>query len=144
MTVASRVSLILVVSMGLSGVGFVGAVLAQNPHAAPPVASQLKTPAPSPAQTSGVTGGSMMDNMRAEQKKLNDLVAAMNAAGPADKVDRVAAVVAELVAQHNGMVDRMMTMHGDMMKMMMPGKMEMPGTDPKAPDANHEQHHPQP
>jgi hypothetical protein len=53
-------------------------------------------------------------------------------------------VVAELVAQHNGMVDQMMTMHSGMMKMMMPGPGMMPGAEPKTPDANHEQHHPQP
>ena len=42
----------------------------------------------------------MMADMKASQKKLDDLVAAMNQATGDDKVNKLAAVVSELVAKH--------------------------------------------
>ena len=45
----------------------------------------------------------MMADMQAEQAKLDDLVAQMNAANGADKVDRIAAVVNEMAAMHKRM-----------------------------------------
>ena len=142
MTIGSRVSLVLVVTMGLSGIGFVGAVLAQNPHSAPPSASQLKSPAA--PQTSGSAESGMMATMRADQKKLDDLVAVMNGAARADKLDRVAAVITEIVAQHSRMVEHMGSMHEAMMqKMMKSGDQKMPGSGQAAPPIEHEQHHPQ-
>src|SRR5262252_9322508 len=45
----------------------------------------------------------MMADMQAEQKRLDDLVAQMNATKGPDKVDRIAAVVNELAAMHKRM-----------------------------------------
>src|SRR4026207_1782286 len=59
----------------------------------------------------------MMADMKASQKKLDDLVAAMNQATGDAKVDKLAAVVTELVAQHREMCGRMMS--GNMMPMSM-------------------------
>jgi hypothetical protein len=42
----------------------------------------------------------MMATMQAEQKKLDDLVAQMNAAKRPEKVDRIAAVVTEMASMH--------------------------------------------
>ena len=141
MTRPSRVSLIVLVAVALNGAGFVSAALAQNPHAAPPVAA--KTQAVTPPITP--PAGQMMTNLEADQKKLDDLVAAMNAATGEDKIDRMAAVVAELSRQ-NGMCSRMMKdmMSGGMMKM---GGEKMVAPQPAPPaapgqDNGHEQHHP--
>jgi hypothetical protein len=49
----------------------------------------------------------MMADMQATQKKLDDLVASMNAAKGEEKIDRVAAVVTEMVAQHRQMMGAM-------------------------------------
>ena len=56
----------------------------------------------------------MMADMQAAQKRLDDLVSQMNAAKGAEKVDRIAAVVTEMVA-----------MHKQMSSMMMSGRMQM-------------------
>jgi hypothetical protein len=45
----------------------------------------------------------MLEQMRARREKLDGLVAKMNAATGEAKVDAIAAVVTELVAQHNAM-----------------------------------------
>jgi hypothetical protein len=42
----------------------------------------------------------MTANMQAEQKKLDDLVAQMNAAKGPERVDRIAAVVTEMATMH--------------------------------------------
>ena len=55
----------------------------------------------------------MMADMKASQKKLDDLVAAMNQATGDEKVNKLAAVVSELVAQHREMCGRVMS--GNMM-----------------------------
>jgi len=57
----------------------------------------------------------MMADMQAAQKRLDDLVSQMNAATGAEKVDRIAAVVTEMVAMHKQMSTMMM--HGGMMHM---------------------------
>jgi hypothetical protein len=77
----------------------------------------------------------MMADMKAEQKKLSELVASMNAATGADKVNRIAAVVTEMVAEHGRMSEHMMSMQNGMMQQMMQGRQQ-------APPEDHEQHHP--
>lgn len=62
----------------------------------------------------------MMGAMQADQKKLDELVAQMNAATGLAKVDRIAAVVNEMASMHKRMMGMMM--HGE------------PG------DAGHQQH----
>ena len=115
------------------------------------------TPAPSPQVQAPVGRGQMgmmaerqkmMAEMIASQKRLDELVAKMNAATGAAKIDQVAAVVTELVAQRKMMESRMMSEGGmlmRMMEMMQPGQpapaplSKEPGA---APPAGHEQHHP--
>ena len=81
----------------------------------------------------------MMANMQAQAKKLDDLVAAMNATGGTDKANRVAAVVTELVAQHKAMHARMMTMMEG--GGMMPGGGAAPAPAQPATPGEHDQHH---
>lgn len=94
----------------------------------------------------------MMGEMQASAKKLEGLVANMNAASGEAKVEHIAAIINELVAQHNGMMRRMMSMHeGDMMRQMMQ-KMRanspsddgasMPKSEKPEADPDHTQHHP--
>jgi hypothetical protein len=76
---------------------------------------------------------SMMAGMEADQAKLDDLVAKMNAATGQLKVDRIAAVLNELVARQKAMHAQMMSMGGTP---------AAPANPPKAPpEAGHEQHH---
>jgi hypothetical protein len=90
----------------------------------------------------------MMADMKASEKKLDDLVAAMNQAKGSEKVDRVAAVVTEMVAQHREMHKRMMS--GGMMMQMPPGQPATTVTTPPAPpttgtsEDDHAAHHPKP
>jgi hypothetical protein len=58
----------------------------------------------------------MMADMQAAQKRLDDLVSQMNAATGAEKVDRIAVVVTEMLAMHTQMSSMMM--QGGMMQMM--------------------------
>jgi hypothetical protein len=74
----------------------------------------------------------MMAEMQASQKRLDDLLAAANAAQGTDKVDRLTAVVAEMVAQHRQMGMRMMSMGGMMQGPMAPSAA---GAAPPAPAA---------
>jgi hypothetical protein len=76
----------------------------QHEHATPPA-----------AQGAGADHQAMMANMQAEQKKLDELVAQMNAAKGPEKVDRIAAVVTEMAAMHKRMSTMMM--QGGMMHM---------------------------
>lgn len=78
----------------------------QHDHAAPPA-----------AQGSAMDHQAMMANMQAEQKKLDELVAKMNAAKGSDKVDRIADVVNEMAAMHRRMSGMMMMMQNGMMQM---------------------------
>jgi hypothetical protein len=82
----------------------------------------------------------MMAEMQATQTKLDELVAQMNSATGSAKVDRMAAVLTELVAQQKRMGSMM---QGGMMPMMM-----MPNTPsgpaPPAPGTkpdDHSEHH---
>jgi hypothetical protein len=59
----------------------------------------------------------MAAEMAAQARKLDELVAQMNAAKGADKIDKVAAALTELVSQHKAMHSRMMGPGG----MMAPG-----------------------
>jgi hypothetical protein len=60
----------------------------------------------------------MMMSMQATDKKLDDLVAQLNAAKGNDRIDKLVAVVNELVAERKQMAN-MMSMHGGMMQHMM-------------------------
>jgi hypothetical protein len=77
----------------------------QHEHATPPT-----------AQSVSADHQAMMARMQAEQKKLDELVAQMNAATGPEKVDRIAAVVTEMAAMHKQMSTMMM--QGGMMRMM--------------------------
>jgi cytochrome bd-type quinol oxidase subunit 1 len=81
----------------------------------------------------------MMATLQAQERKLDELVAAMQAATGADKTDRVAAVVAELVAQHKAMHARMMAMMAG--GGMMGGRGGSPAPAAPATPADHSQHH---
>jgi hypothetical protein len=70
----------------------------------------------------------MMTEMQARQQKLDDLVKKMNAATGPEKVDAIAAVVNELVAQRGMMRSRMWQMHEQRMKQTQPGAPTL--TDP--------------
>lgn len=61
----------------------------------------------------------MMTELKAADQRLDDLVAKMNAASGAEKVDATAAVVNEMVTQRRTMRDGMMKMEGGMMGHMM-------------------------
>lgn len=72
----------------------------------------------------------MMMSMQASDKTLDDLVAQLNAAKGDDRVDKLVAVVNELVAERKQMTG-MMAMHGGMMNTMMQ----------KKADDEHVEHH---
>ena len=118
--------------------------------AAPPASAQNATHDRQDATTRAQTGApdqhAMMAEMEALGKKLEALVAEMNATtGPA-KVDRVAAVVTELVAMHSRMTSQMMQMmqHGAK-PMMMPRPPERTGSASSSdvkPDEHSEHHTP--
>jgi len=78
----------------------------------------------------------MMATMQAADKKLDDLVAQMNAARGNDRLDRVIAVVNELAAARKQM-GGMMSMHQRMMQ----GMTNMPAGGPKPAD-DHSAHQP--
>jgi hypothetical protein len=92
----------------------------------------------------------MMAEMQASSMKLDDLVKKMNAATGQAKVDDLAGIVTELVAQHRGMHEKMMTMMMSMHGTMTPDR---PGGSATTPDSgippaepstgdDHSQHHP--
>ena len=82
--------------------GFAYAQNSQHEHATPPA-----------AQGASAEHQAMMANMQAAEKKLDDLVAQMNAATGSEKVDRMAAVITEMAAMHKDMCAQMM--NGGMM-----------------------------
>jgi len=87
----------------------------------------------------------MMADMKASQKKLDDLVAAMNQAAGDDTVDKLAAVVTELVAQHREMCGRMMSGNMTMPLSTMPHTPEATAPAPPGkPEGDHAAHHPEP
>lgn len=81
----------------------------------------------------------MMARMQAEQKKLDELVAQMNTATAAEKVDRIAAVVNEMAAMHKQMSTMMM--QGGMMQMMQMQHGTAKPTMPNAAPDDHAEHH---
>jgi hypothetical protein len=91
-----------------------------------------------PTQSATMNQHQMMTEMQASQKRLDDMVAQMNAATGPDRVDRMAAVINEMAAMHKRMSTMMM--QGGMMQMMhngAPAPAE-PGTSPD----DHSAHHP--
>ncbi len=86
----------------------------------------------------------MQAEMEAQAKKLDELVARMNAAKGGDKVDRVAAALTELVSQHTAMHRRMMGPGGMMaMPPQAPGPTLTPAQGGRAEPAfpqGHDQH----
>ena len=88
-------------------------------------------PAASGTQTMMASQQKMMAAMQASDRKLDDLVAQMNAAHGNDRLDRVIAVVNELAASRK-QISSMMSMHDDMMQRMknMPAGAAKPDTDP--------------
>jgi hypothetical protein len=91
--------------------------------------NQQERATPPAAQGAPADHQAMMANMQAEQKKLDDLVAAMNAAKGPEKVDRIAAVVTEMAAMHKRMSTMMM--QSGMMQMMHMQHGEAPAAPPK-------------
>lgn len=73
-----------------------------------------------------------MAQLQARQQKLDELVARMNAATESEKVEAIAAVVNELVAQRKAMAERMQEMHEGMMDSMHGGAAPK-GTAPQGP-----------
>jgi hypothetical protein len=102
--------------------------------------AQTTAPPTTQDQGRGRMGGMMADrarmraDMAAQAKKLDDLVAAMNAAKGPDRLDRIAAVVNELVAQHRAMSGRM----EGMMAAPPPASPASPG---RGPSGEHDGHH---
>jgi hypothetical protein len=72
-------------------------------------------PAASDPHSKAASERPMMASMRAEEAKLDDLVAQLNAARGDDRVDKLIAVVRELVAERKRMRDGMAGRGGMMM-----------------------------
>lgn len=93
-----------------------GTARAQEPkshdheHAQPPAVAGQKADQKAPMM--GMAG--MKASMEAKQKKLDDLVAQLNAATGNDRIDKLIAVVNELVAEQKGMHEHMSSMMGMM------------------------------
>ena len=116
---------------------FAAAMFAATPQAQtdePPAGRQHRMAMKDDSRPMMGNGHSMMADMKAGQEKLDDLIAKMNAATGPQKMDQMAAVLTELVAQQKAM-------HAHMMAMM--GHDSAPhGTAPKEePQVGHEQHH---
>jgi len=92
---------------------------------------------PAASDTHGMMAGQqqMMASMQAEDRKLDDLVAQLKAAQGDDRLDKVIAVVNELVAERKAM-----------RKMMAEGACMMINKEPVAPSTgtDHSTHHPEP
>jgi hypothetical protein len=88
-------------------------------------------PAAPGTQTMMASQQKMMAAMQANERKLDDLVAQMNAAHGTDRLERAIAVVNELAASRKQM-SGMMLMHDDMTQRMkhMPAGAAKPDTDP--------------
>lgn len=78
-------------------------------------AQESERPMPHGRMEMGPRHAEMMEKMQARQEKLDELVAAMEAAEGDAKVDAIADVVRELVSQRRAMADRMQEMHEGMM-----------------------------
>ncbi len=120
--------------------GLLSASLAWTVSPGPAAAAQApaQTPGPATAQAGRGRMGMMAEraeDMAAADKRLDELMRALQSAtGPA-KVDSLAAVVAELVAQHKAMHGRMARMGGMMMPPASPAATAAP-----APPAGAEPH----
>lgn len=77
----------------------------EHEHAQPPAAAEQKADAKPMA---GMPG--MMASMDAQDKKIDALVAELNAAKGTDRLDKLVAVVNELVAERKAMHEHMMGM----------------------------------
>ena len=109
MTIAIRPYLVAVGTAAALSAGLGYAQNNEHDHTTPPA-----------AQAASAGHQAMMANMQAQQKKLDELVAQMNAAKGPEKVDRIAAVVTEMAAMHNRMSTMMM--QGGMMMHMQHGQ----------------------
>jgi len=99
-------------------------------------AGRAQNPPTAPNQPATMAGQQqMMASMQAADKKLDDLVAQLNAARGDDRLDKVIAVVKELVAERKTMRDMMAGRSG----MMMHGEPAAPATG-----NDHSTHHPEP
>ena len=99
-------------------------------------AGRAQNPPAAPNQPATMAGQQrMMASMQAADKKLDDLVAQLNAARGDDRLDKVIAVVKELVAERKTMREMMAGRGGMMMH-----------AEPAAPGAgnDHSTHHPEP
>lgn len=125
-------------------------VLALIVFTAPAATTLAQEPAPTrqpPAGRGGMApmmaGRQMMQaQMQAQAKKLDALVAAMNAAVGGEKIDRIATVVNELVAQHKAMHARMMAMPMMAAPAGDAAKPATPATPPTGAGDDHAGHHP--
>ncbi len=98
---------------------FVGAVFAQGAREQAQSASGAATSAMKLPETGMMAERKkMMADAQAAEKRLDELVAKMNASQGTAKIDQIAAVVNELVAQHKRMREGMMSMPGGMMQRM--------------------------
>jgi hypothetical protein len=116
-------------------------------------AALLLVASPGRAQTTGHDHGTasasdhhammmaMMADMQAKQKKLDDLVARMNAATGQEKIDRMAALLTEMASMHEEMCSMMM--RGGMTAMMpMPHDAgTAPSPAPESSGGDHAEHH---
>ena len=96
----------------------------QHDHTAPAVPAQPAAQTPDTHQMHDMHA--MMAAMQASHARLQDLVAKMNTAQGAAKVDAIAAVVTELVASQHAMHESMQSHMAQMM-----GTMKMQGAAPK-------------
>jgi hypothetical protein len=124
--------------------GSVLAAVAMAPVLSPSPASAQMTPGMKMGQGKGAGMPpacqemmAMRQSMRAEQAtadaKLNDLVAKMNAASGEQKVDAIAAVVSEMVAQRQARHEKMAAMQGKMEAAMADCPMMRKGSGPAEP-----------
>jgi hypothetical protein len=95
-----------------------GAVTLQDPAHAHPAGAKAQD-AMAACKAVMADREQMMADMKAADQRLDSLVAKMNAASGQEKVDAMAAVVTEMVAQRTAMRDGMMKMHQGMMSHMM-------------------------
>jgi len=133
----------MIVATGVA-LGQVPAAGGHHANATEPSAGQAVAP--------GSERQQMMQSMTAADQRLSELVAKMNAATGDKKVDAMAAVITELVAQRKQMQEQMRT-QGSMMDQMMSRMGTMQGSggmmksapEPKkdATDADHAAHHPE-
>jgi hypothetical protein len=117
--------LALVFALGLGG-------QAQEPRAEQPQAQQ---PADMSARCKAMMAehGKMMEEMKAADQRIDQLVAKMNQASGQAKVDAVAETVTEMVSQRRAMHARMTEMQGRMMSHAMEHMQAGPGSAAACP-----------